>query len=64
MVFAQSRGFTPLVQTVPAGAEWTEHTIPFSAFGGIDGHDLMAVIFAGGPTPGAFAFQVDEVGFR
>ena len=27
-------------------------TLPFSAFGGIDGHDLMASIFAGGPAAG------------
>jgi len=64
MLFAQSRGYTPLVQTFVAGPEWKEYTLPFAAFGGIDGHDLMAVIFAGGPTPGTFAFQVDEVGFR
>jgi imidazolonepropionase-like amidohydrolase len=64
MVFAQGKGFTPLQQTFTAGPEWAEHTIPFTAFAGIDGHDLMAVIFAGGPRPGAFAFQVDEVGFR
>jgi imidazolonepropionase-like amidohydrolase len=64
MVFAQGKGYMPLQQTFTAGPEWTEHTIPFSAFDGIDGHDLMAVIFAGGPNAGAFAFQVDEVGFR
>jgi imidazolonepropionase-like amidohydrolase len=64
MLFVQSRGYTPLVQTFVAGPEWTEHTIPFSAFSGIDGKGLMAVIFAGGPTPGAFAFQVDQVGFQ
>ena len=37
---------------------------PFSAFGGIDGHDVIAVIFAGGLVPGPFSFQIDEVGFR
>jgi hypothetical protein len=64
MVFSQAKGFMPLQQTFTAGPEWTEHTIPFSAFDGIDGRDVMAVIFAGGPRPGAFAFQVDQVGFR
>jgi hypothetical protein len=64
MIFAQSKGYTPLIQSFTASPEWKEYTIPFSAFGGIDGHDLMAVIFAGGPAPGTFAFQVDEVGFR
>jgi hypothetical protein len=64
MVFAEGKGFTPLQQTFTAGPEWTEHTIPFSAFDGIDGRGVMAVIFAGGPRAGAFAFQVDQVGFR
>jgi len=64
MLFSQGRGFTPLVQTFTAGPEWREYTIPFSAFGGYDGRDVMAVIFAGGPAPGPFSFQVDEVGFR
>jgi len=35
-----------------------------SAFGGIDGHDLMAIIFAGGPTPGPFSFRIDDIRFR
>jgi imidazolonepropionase-like amidohydrolase len=64
MLFAQNRGFTPLMQTFVAGPEWKEITIPFSAFSGIDGHDVMAVIFAGGPAPGPFALQIDEVAFR
>jgi len=63
MVFAQSKGRIPLMQTFVAGPEWEEHTIPWSAFG-TDGTDVMAVIFAGGPTPGTFAFQVDEIGLR
>jgi imidazolonepropionase-like amidohydrolase len=63
MVFAQSKGMIPLMKTFVAGPEWEEHTIPWSAFG-TDGADVMAVIFAGGPTPGPFAFQVDEIGLR
>ena len=64
MVFAQSRGFTPLTQSFTPGAEWKEFVVPFSAFGGIDGRDVMAVLFAGGPQPGAFSFQIDEIRFR
>lgn len=64
MVFTQSKGFMPLERTFVAGTEWAEHTIPFAAFDGIDGRDLMAVIFTGGPRPGAFSFQVDQVEFR
>ncbi|HKR63953.1 MAG TPA: CIA30 family protein [Thermoanaerobaculia bacterium] len=63
MVFAQSKGMIPLMQSFIAGAEWEEHTIPWKAFG-IDGSDVMAVLFAGGPAPGTFAFQVDEVSLR
>jgi hypothetical protein len=62
MLFARSKGFMPLVQTFAAGPEWREYTIPFSAFG-TDGRDVTGVVFAGGPAPGAFSFQVDEVGF-
>ncbi|HEX5725689.1 MAG TPA: CIA30 family protein [Longimicrobiaceae bacterium] len=64
MIFVESSGFTPLIRTFTAGPEWTEHVFPFSAFGGTDGRDLMALIFAGGPTPGDFAFQLDDVRFQ
>lgn len=64
LVFAESRGFTPFVQTFVADVEWKEYVVPFSAFGGMDGHDLRAIIFAGGPTPGAFSFRIDDVRFR
>jgi hypothetical protein len=63
MVFAQSKGMMPLMQTFVAGPEWREIVVPWSAFG-TDGADVMAIIFAGGPQPGPFAFQVDEVSLR
>lgn len=61
MLFAASKGYVPLVKTFVAGPEWTEQTFPIAGFGGIDGRDLTAVIFAGGPEPGAFRFQIDDV---
>ena len=64
MIFAQSKGYTPLMQTFVAGPDWKEYVFPLSAFGGTDGHDLMALMFVGGPQPGPFAFQVDDVRFR
>ena len=64
MIFAESKGYTPLTQTFVAGPEWKEYVFPFTAFGGIDGHDLMALMFVGGPESGPFAFQVDDVRFR
>jgi imidazolonepropionase-like amidohydrolase len=60
MVFAQSKGMTPVQQEFVAGPQWTAHTIPWSAFG-LDGKGVMSVIFTGGAKPGAFQFQVDEV---
>ena len=63
-VFAESKGYTPLVQTFVAGQEWKEYVMPFSAFGGLDGRDVMAVIFGGGPAPGSFEFRVDNISFR
>jgi len=61
LVFAQSKGMLPLTRTFVAGEAWTEQAFPWSAFGGIDGHDVMAVLFCGGPQPGKFAFEVDDV---
>jgi imidazolonepropionase-like amidohydrolase len=64
MLFAMSRGFLPLTQSFVAGPEWRQYAFPLSSFGGIDGHDLRAVLFAGGPAPGPFAFRIDDVQFR
>jgi imidazolonepropionase-like amidohydrolase len=64
LVFAESKGVVPLPQTFVAGAEWREITMPFASFGGMDGHDLMAVIFVGGTAAGTFSFQIDNVSFR
>jgi imidazolonepropionase-like amidohydrolase len=63
ILFAQSKGMTPLMQDFVAGAEWREVVMPWSAFG-IDAKDLMGVIVAGGPKPGAFRFQIDNVSTR
>ncbi len=63
-IFAESKGFVPLTQPFVAGTDWKEYVLPLSAFDGIDGHDIMALIFGGGPAPGAFAFQIDHVSFR
>lgn len=61
MLFAQSRGYMPLERTFTPTAEWQEFTFPLAAFDGIDGHDVMAILIAGGPRPGPFAFQLDDV---
>jgi complex I intermediate-associated protein 30 (CIA30) len=61
LVFTVSGGQIPAQQTFTAGAEWKKTSMPFSAFNGTDGHDVMAILFVGGPAPGKFDFQVDDV---
>ncbi|HEX9986021.1 MAG TPA: CIA30 family protein [Thermoanaerobaculia bacterium] len=63
MLFTRAGGMMPLSRTFVAGPQWTEVTMPWKAFG-TDGKDIMTIIFAGGPQPGAFALQVDEVELR
>lgn len=64
MIFAQSKGFTPQFTTFTAGPEWKEYVFPLSSFGGIDGRDIMSLMFVGGPAPGPFEIQVDNVRFQ
>ncbi|HYK03701.1 MAG TPA: CIA30 family protein [Thermoanaerobaculia bacterium] len=61
MLFTTSTGYTPLVKTFTGGADWTDHTFPIASFGNIDGRDLTAIIFAGGPEPGDFELRLDDV---
>lgn len=64
MIFSQSRGFQPIMKTFPTGPDWTEVRFAISDFGGIDGCDIMAVIWAAGPAPGAFELYLDHVRFE
>lgn len=61
MLFSQSKGFVPIERTFATSSEWTEIVMPFASFDGIDGHDVLSIIFSGGPAAGAFAFQLDDV---
>jgi len=61
LVFTTSGGRIPAQQTFTAGSEWKETTIPFASFNGTDGHDISAILFVGGPAPGKFDFQIDNV---
>ena len=63
MAFAASLGQVPAQRSYPLTAEWREIAVPFSAFG-IDGGDLAAIVWSGGPEPGEFRFRIDGVGFR
>jgi imidazolonepropionase-like amidohydrolase len=64
MLFAQSKGQMPITVDFVAGADWKEYTFPFSAFEGIDGHDIMGIAFTAGPQPGPFTLRLDEVSIR
>ena len=63
MVFSRARGTTPVQKTFTAGADWSETTISWSDLG-IDGSDVMGILVAGGPQPGAFAFRIDDFRLR
>jgi len=64
MLFAQSLGFMPAMQTFVAGPEWKQYRFALAQFNGMKGHDLTGVVFAGGPAAGAFSFQIDGVRFQ
>ena len=49
MVFAEGRKFAPLSQPFVAGKEWKEFRFSFSAFDGLDGHDIAGIAFVGSP---------------
>jgi len=55
--------FRPALKSFVAGAEWKRFTFRISEFGGMDGSDLTGILFAGGPAPGRFALQIDDVVF-
>lgn len=61
LLFTTSGGRIPAQQTFIAGSEWNKTTIPFATFNGTDGHDIMAILFVGGPAAGKFDFQIDDV---
>jgi len=61
MMFTESGGRMPAQQTFTVTLEWKQFTFPLSAFNGTDGHDVAAILFVGGPEPGKFEFQIDEI---
>jgi hypothetical protein len=60
IIFAKSKGYSPASRDFVAGADWKEYAIPFSAFE-TDGHDLMGLLFTGGPVAGGFRFEIDDI---
>src|SRR5215469_5563 len=61
LVFTASGGRIPSQQAFTTTSSWKQFSIPFSAFDGSDGHDIAAILFVGGPNPGKFDFEIDDV---
>ena len=64
MVFAQNLGFMPAQTTFNVTPEWKQFTFPLSSFQGVDAHTIMGIVFCGGPAPGKYEFDLDEVWFH
>jgi hypothetical protein len=64
MMFTRGKGQMPAIQRFTSSADWKEVVLPFSAFQGIDGHDLMGIAFVASGTPGAFKLTIDDVRLR
>lgn len=63
LLFAASGGPIPAMQEFDAGSDWKQYTFPLNSFH-TEGHDLEGLLFSGGPAPGTFAFQIDDVQFK
>lgn len=61
LVFTQSGGYTPAVQTFTPGPEWKEFRFPLESFNGTDGKDVTAIMFSASPPAGDFSFTIDTV---
>ncbi len=60
MVYSQSNGYIPQMQSFTAGPEWTKITMPLSSFT-TDGHDLTGIFFGAWASAGNFKFTIDSV---
>ncbi len=63
LVFSQAAGMMPLMHEFIPAEDWTEVVVPWSVFG-IDGSDVMAILFVGSPPAGDFWFEIDDVELR
>ena len=61
MLFSAKLGYRPAVQTFVAGPDWKQVTLTFASFGGIDGSDIMAFVWAAGPKTGKFEMGLDNI---
>jgi imidazolonepropionase-like amidohydrolase len=64
MIMTKAGGFMPATRNFVAGPEWKQYRMRFADFGGIEGYDITNIMFAGGPAPAKFSFQIDDVRFH
>jgi hypothetical protein len=64
MLFAKQLGMAPAVRKFVASREWTEVVLPIDSFDGVDGRDVLGVLWTAGREPGKFAFRIDRVSWR
>jgi imidazolonepropionase-like amidohydrolase len=60
MAFATHLGRMPAQKSFTAGPDWQRVTISFADLG-LDAKDIMGLFVGGGPAPGPFHLQIDEV---
>ena len=61
MFFTTGGGRFPAVKDFSVSSEWNEVSMPFSDFGGTDGHDITAILFCASTETGPFQFAIDDV---
>ena len=64
MIFCQSLGPQPTLQTFDVVAEWRQIALRFDAFPGLDPSGLSAVLWTGGLGQGPFQFDIDQIEIR
>ena len=64
MILSKGAGYMPATREFVAGPEWKQHRILLSEFRGVESYDITNIMFAGGPAPGKFSFQIDDVRFH
>lgn len=60
LVFTRGRGVFPASLDVSAGDQWEKKSMTLSDFG-VDGKQVLVIVFAGGPEAGPFSFQIDNI---
>jgi len=61
MIFTESGGRIPSQQTFTSEKDWKRYKMAFTSFNGTDGHDIVAILFVGGPAGGQFELWLDDI---